>query len=488
VDSLSLAVAGLALVGGLAGLVGLLVRAQRAEGRALETLAATEAKQALLERRFSGVLDVEAETARVRESLSAERTAAEQQIAKLRSEADALRQQYSIAYQRHQSLDNEVRGLEESLEDISYGLYKPHFTYDDSDAYKRAIADARDDQKAMIRSGDATHCGTEWQVGGSKAEGRKLIKQYEKLILRAFNAESDACIANVSWNNFGVMEARIRKAHEALGKLGDRMNVSVTPAYRDARLGELRLVFESAEKRQKEREEQRRQRAEQREEERVQRELEKERAKAEQEELRYEKALETARAELATSIDAERESMLARVQALESDLAEAHSRKERAIAQAQLTRVGHVYVVSNLGAFGEGVVKIGLTRRLDPEERVKELGDASVPFPFDLHALVYSEDAPALETKLHTHFWDKRLNWANDRKEFFRATLNEVHEALHGLGLEAKVLHVPEAREYRESMETAERSRTTKSSARAAPPARGLPEDPFDQTSVPAQV
>jgi len=486
VDSLSLLIAGLALVAGIAGLVALLVRAQRAEARAVEALAATEAKYSLLDQKFSPVLDVEAEVTRARESLSAERASGEQEIERLRSEADALRQRYSTAYRRHQSLEAEVRSLEESLEDISFGLYKPHFTYEDSDAYKRAIADARDDQKQMIRSGDATHCGTEWQVGGSKTEGRKLIKQYEKLILRAFNAESDACIANVSWNNFGVMETRIRKAHEALGKLGERMNVSVTPRYRDARLDELRLVFEAADKRQREREEQRRQRAEQREEERVQRELEKERLKAEQEELRYEKALERAREELATSIDAEREAMLARVEALEADLAEAHSRKERAIAQAQLTRVGHVYVVSNLGAFGEGVVKIGLTRRLDPEERVKELGDASVPFPFDLHALVYSEDAPALETKLHTHFWDKRLNWANDRKEFFRATLDEVHAALSGLGLDAEVLHVPEAREYRESMATAERSRTADSNVPANPPARGLPEDPFDQTSIPA--
>jgi hypothetical protein len=122
--------------------------------------------------------------------------------------------------------------------------------------------------------------------------------------------------------------------------------------------------------------------------------------------------------------------MEARIRQLEADLAAAQSRKERAIAQAQLTKVGHVYVISNIGAFGEGIVKIGLTRRLDPEERVHELGGASVPFPFDIHAMIYSDNAPEMETCLHEHFWDKRLNWFNNRKEFFRIELAEVQGEL----------------------------------------------------------
>jgi hypothetical protein len=175
--------------------------------------------------------------------------------------------------------------------------------------------------------------------------------------------------------------------------------------------------------------------------------------------------------------------MVARVQTLEAELAAAHDLKERAIAQAQLTKVGHIYIISNIGAFGEGVLKIGLTRRLDPEERVKELGDASVPFPFDIHALIYSENAPALETRLHNHFWDKRLNWANDRKEFFRANLGEVNTALRELGLEANLLNVPEAREYRETLVAVERNRSD--SSPDAPPAAStrLPADPFAEST-----
>ena len=200
---------------------------------------------------------------------------------------------------------------------------------------------------------------------------------------------------------------------------------------------------------------------------------------AEKDEAKYQKALDTARRELETTHDAEREAMAARVQALETELAAAQDRKERAIAQAQLTKVGHVYVISNIGAFGEGVLKIGLTRRLEPEERVKELGDASVPFPFDIHTLIYSENAPALEARLHNHFWDKRLNWANDRKEFFRVNLDEVSAALTELGLKANLLNVPEAREYRETLVVVERNRSGSSPNAPTVASTRLPADPF---------
>jgi hypothetical protein len=278
------------------------------------------------------------------------------------------------------------------------------------------------------------------------------------------------------------MKARIEKAFDNLNKLASVMQVSLTHDYKSARLEELGLVFEAAEKRQQEREEQRRQREEQREEEKVQREWAKKQEEAAKDEAKYQKALNAARLELEQTHDAEHEAMAALVEKLEAELAAAHDRKERAIAQAQLTKVGHIYVISNIGAFGEGVLKIGLTRRLDPEERVKELGDASVPFPFDIHTLIYSDNAPALEARLHNHFWEKRLNWANDRKEFFRVNLDEVGNAIKELGLEAQVLTIPEAREYRETLAVVERNslgavgiqQTVGQSTR-------LPADPFAQ-------
>ena len=480
-ENLILTFAGAALLGAV-GLAIALGVSRKAAREISSSLQACQQGRAELERRFSSVLDAESEAKRLRSLAEAQNAEIARETLKLKSESETLRQQYATAFQRYQQLNAEVSSLEEDLENVAVGLYKPHFTYVDSENYKNAISMARGRQKTMIRSGLATQCETAWTVGGNKREGERMIKDYERLVLRAFNAESDAAISNASWNNLEVMKTRIEKACDALNKLGAVMHVSLTPEYMAARVEELRLVFEAAEKKQQEREEQRRQREEQREEERVQREWMKKQEEAEKDEAKYQKALDTARRELETTHDAEREAMAARVQVLEAELAAAHDRKERAIAQAQLTKVGHIYVISNIGAFGEGVLKIGLTRRLEPEERVKELGDASVPFPFDIHTLIYSENAPALEARLHNHFWDKRLNWANDRKEFFRVNLDEVRTALSELGLEANLLNVPEAREYRETLVVVERNRSGSSPNSPTVASTRLPADPFAES------
>jgi hypothetical protein len=477
-ENLILALAGAGILGtvGLAIALGISRKAARDVSSNLQ---ACQQSRAELERRFSSVLDAESEAQRLRALADAQNAEAARETLKLKSEADTLRQQYTTAFQRYQQLNTEVSRLEEDLENVAVGLYKPHFTYVDSENYKNAIYMVRERQKTMIRSGQATHCGSEVRVQGDKRKGEQLVKDYEKIVLRAFNAESDAAISNVSWNNFEVMKTRIEKTFDTLNKLGTAMHLSLTPEYKAARVEELRLVFEAAEKQQQEREEQRRQREEQREEERVQREWRKKQEEAEKEEDKYQKALDTARRELESTHDAEREAMAARVQALEAELAAAHDRKERAIANAQFTKRGHIYVISNIGTFGEGVLKIGLTRREDPTERVKELGDASVPFPFDIHTLVFSEDAPGLEARLHNHFWDKRINWANDRKEFFRVNLEEVRTALRELRLEANLLNVPEAREYRETLVAVERNRSSSSSNAPTVASTRLPADPF---------
>jgi hypothetical protein len=435
--------------------------------RAMEGAECEAAKRSLkqLTERFASVLDVEDEVAKARESADIAKAEAARVIASLNAEMDTIRAKYTTGLAKYEELSKTVRSLEESLDSIDLGLYKPHFTYADSESYKRAIDDIRQEQKDMIRNGRATICGAtltvmkEWQGGkhttviaGSTRDGERLASQMQKLMLRAFNAESESAIANVSWNNYNVMQARIDKAFEALNKLGAMLQVQLSPPYLNARLQELKLVFESAEKKQQERVEQRRLREEQREEERVQHELQREQEAAEKDATEYEKAIAKAQRDLASARDSEREAMQSRITALEADLAAAIMRKERAIAQAQLTKAGHVYIISNIGAFGEGVVKIGLTRRLEPEERIRELGDASVPFPFDTHALIYSENAPELEAKIQERFWGQRLNWSNDRKEFFKVDLHEVQNALTEFGLQTELLMVPEARDYRETL------------------------------------
>jgi len=427
--------------------------------------------------------NAEAEVARLRADAEKTQDAAGQELNRARGEMQGLATQYAVGRARYEELGREVASLEESLSSVEIGLYRPHFTFADSESYKAAIEVSRQRQKALIKSDQAAVCGTSWTVGGSTREGERMVKQTQKVILRAFNAESEAAVANVSWSNYAVMEARIDKAFEVLNKLGTVLQVKLTDEYRASRQEELKLVFEAAEKRQQERDELRRRHAEQREEEKVQRELQQEQEEAAKDEATYQKALIKAQAQLQASVDGEREGMLQRIQQLEVDLAAARDRKERAIAQAQLTKVGHVYIISNIGTFGEHVIKIGLTRRLDPAERVHELGDASVPFPFDIHALIYSENAPELEKRLHDHFWDRRLNWANDRKEFFRIEVPELQAQLTELGLKTELLTMCEAKQYRQTLAAQlarfERPATMPKSAEVM-----FPIDPFEGMQV----
>jgi len=247
------------------------------------------------------------------------------------------------------------------------------------------------------------------------------------------------------------MEKRINKSWEALNKLSSSQTVEITPAYRSLKLQELYLVHEYQEKVYEEREEQRRIREEMREEERAQKELEKAKLKAEKEEQSYQKALEKARAEVEQAVGSKHEKLQHKIEELQRRLEEAHANKERALSRAQMTRSGHVYVISNIGSFGENVYKIGMTRRLEPMDRVRELGDASVPYRFDVHAIIYSEDAPTLENQLHNMFQHRRVNLVNRRKEFFEVTLDEIAEAVHEHHGEIEFVRVPEAEESRKT-------------------------------------
>lgn len=208
---------------------------------------------------------------------------------------------------------------------------------------------------------------------------------------------------------------------------------------------ELRLTHEYRERLKVERDE----RAEESKQKREEKRLAQEVKKAKEQEERYEAMLEKVRQEVGVLNPAAQAKKIAD---LERQLEEAHEQSQRAQAMAERTKTGFVYVVSNLGSFGEDVVKIGLTRRLDPSDRVKELGDASVPFLFDTHAMIYSAEAPALEAALHKKFEDRRINMSNMRKEFFRASIQEVRDAVELLAPGTDFHEDIEAQEFRETI------------------------------------
>jgi hypothetical protein len=269
-------------------------------------------------------------------------------------------------------------------------------------------------------------------------------------------------VAKVKYSNATTLEARIKRSYEQLNKLGKTNSAGITDAFLQLKLQELYLVHEHRVKQQQEKEEQQRIRDQMREEEKAQREFEEAEEKAAEEEEVAERALDKARLafeeatrgqlQMTEQAKAQNAALATQVSKLENELKEAIDRKAKAIARAQLTKSGHIYVLSNIGSFGMDLYKLGMTRRLDPYERVKELGDASVPFPFDLHAAIYSENAPELECKLHKHFADRRVNLVNLRREYFRVTLEEIIEAVSLFHGEITFVKFPEAAEYRETM------------------------------------
>ena len=401
--------------------------------------------------RYKGVINVETELHNRTTELNALVTKLDNLGNEFALENAKLNRDFQNKRTVYESLLKEVSLLEENLEDISYGIYKPHFTYATSDEYKESLIKSVEKQKETIRLEKATLCAHNWIVEGSAEKGKKMVKEASKLMLRAFNGECDAAIAKVSWNNISNMEARINKAFEALNKLGSTNKISITDYYRDLKLEELWLEFELQKKIQAEKEEQRSIREQMREEEKALKELEKAAKDAQIEEERYEKALEKAKLEVEKASGAELEKLNAKIAELNANLENAHIQKERAISQAQLTKSGHVYIISNIGSFGDNIYKIGMTRRLEPMDRVKELGDASVPFDFDVHGMIYSDNAPALENTLHRHLENKRLNLANTRAEFFVTSIDEIEQIIKEFNLTVKLTKLAEAKEFRES-------------------------------------
>ena len=339
----------------------------------------------------------------------------------------------------------------QDLENYDYGIYEYSFNLDDSNAYKDSIKSNKEKQKELIKNKTAATCETEWTVDGSVSRGRAQTTQNIKLALRAFNAECDSFISKIKWNNIHSVKPRFKQTFDAINKLTSKNHVEISYPYLNLKIQEAFLVYEQALIKEKEKEEQLEIKRQIREEEKAQREVDRIVLQAKKEEALTLKALEEAKKNLGAAHESEVTDLQAKIDALETELRDKHNTTERAISQAQLTRRGHVYIISNIGSFGEDVFKIGLTRRLEPMDRVKELSSASVPFSFDVHAMIYSEDAPALEKLLHNSFSLHRVNKANSRKEFFNISIEGIENKVKELGLDMKLTRLAEAKEFRQS-------------------------------------
>lgn len=371
-------------------------------------------------------------------------------VAELEAKKERLEKEIDKRTSKIDALKKEAIFFEDAITFQEFGLYTPRYDFVTSEEYKEELDRIRDAQKKLIKNDKAIIGATTWTVNGSKSKGNKMIADMKKLFLRAFNSDCEDVISKVKYNNFDMSLKKIRQSANSIEKLGKSMSLQITQKYIDWKEEELTLAFEYQQKKQEEKEAQKAARAEMREAARLQKEIEAQRKKIEKEQTHYQTAYEKLLKQLEE--DPDNSDLLAKKSELENQLNDI----DRAIKDIDYReanqRAGYVYIISNIGAFGENVYKIGMTRRLDPQDRVDELGDASVPFNFDVHAMIFSDDAPALEAALHKAFEDRKLNMVNTRREFFNVTLDEIKEVVkENFDKTVEFVDVPDAEQFRVS-------------------------------------
>lgn len=326
-------------------------------------------------------------------------------------------------------IKNDISIYQPILDLVNVGFIEdPEYLFETSERFKEEIKEIRRKQKGLIADKKAVFVPDGIALTSNKSYTNKVLGGQSKLMLKAFNVECDNLMLAVKPSNYAKILERIDKLATDIEKTTVSLKCGFTKEYVELKFKECELQYQFKLKDAREKEEQAAIKEMMREEQKAIREFERALAKAQKEEKMYQEALESARKELEHSNDADREKLMSKIALLEKHLEEAEENEKRAQSMAELTRRGHVYVISNIGSFGEDVYKIGLTRRLEPMDRVKELGDASVPFKFDVHAMIFSEDAPALETSLHREFTQNRVNQVNHRKEFFNVSLLDIKD------------------------------------------------------------
>jgi hypothetical protein len=338
----------------------------------------------------------------------------EQRIAFLETENAALRSRLELSGGSANSfvqLDDQ-RVLQE------VGIYRYHHPLENADSYKSRL-DALEERIAeAVKAGSAIERSSSFTFDGSLAKGQAMAGDLGRLMLRAYNAEAENAVRSLRVGNVVTAKKRLEASRTAIARLGRMMEMRIHSSFHALRIEEIELAADFLKRKQEEREAAAEERERLREQRKVELELAEERERLDKERAHIAAAIGILQGAGEVDVDLER-----RLAEIDSAIASNDYR-------AANIRAGYVYVISNRGAFGENVVKIGLTRRLEPQERIDELGGASVPFRFDVHALYFSEDAVSLEQELHSQFSARRLNWSNNRKEFFFASPSEVRDAL----------------------------------------------------------
>ena len=376
------------------------------------------------------------------------------ELQKQNTELDAKVKEY---YQKSGELSdiiNEIERERESLRQLEVDTTIATYNFSDydkitSEECKNEIAMLKTQEQQLIKSGQAVICSVDREAKGM----RKLCANNERQILRCFNTECDNILLAVTFKNIDTLRNKLQKSFETLNKIFEVDNVQLTDKLLDIKLKEISLTYTAELKKEAEREEQKAIKAQMLEEEKVRREIEREKNRIEKEEHQFRNEISKLMKYLQKASDIEKQLYIDKIQELEDKLKLLEKDKENVLQREQNTRAGYVYVISNIGSFGENIYKIGMTRRLEPMDRVKELGNASVPFEFDVHAMIFSEDAPKLENILHETFRENQVNKVNPRKEFYNVPLEKIEEVVkNNYNATVTFTMIAQATQYRESL------------------------------------
>lgn len=384
----------------------------------------------------------------------------ESQKNKSKTELDSIERELKNKKNELEKINKKLTHVEEEFEEnvgiieVSGVMNLPNYNMNSSEGYKEELKAIRQKQKEMVKNKTAVEY-SDWLVNGSKKEGKKLTNSMIKLVLRCFNVECDNVILKVKFNNYDSCVNKLYGVRESINKISDCTNVTISYDYLQLKLKELKLAFCYEQKKQEEKEEQQaireQMKLEAEEEKRREQEIQEQMARIEKDSKHFTKQIEQLEEQIIIDPN---EDLLREIEELKAKLRENEEKKEEVEHQKVMPKAGYVYVISNEGSFNKkDRYKIGMTRRLVPEERIRELSNASVPFPYDIHAMIFSEDCPKLESDIHRLLDDKRVNKVNNRKEFFDVTLEEVEEIITNLlGKEVQFTKIAEAQQYRESL------------------------------------
>ena len=375
--------------------------------------------------------------------LSAQKAAIEGELTERRNESANIDREIAEKKKQLVSFDDEMLMQE-------FGLYQPRFDFQTVDDYKEKLKQIREQEKALVRDANARAKRTSWTVNGSVTQGRKMVGETTRLLMRAFNSECDDYVRKVKFSNIDKTLESIDKLRSTISKLGATMGISISYEYADLKKEEAMVAYEYARFKQEEKERLRALREQEREEAKLQKEIAEQRKKLEKERKQNQSALDDVLKRIQKAEGDELAALEEKKAELEHTLGEIEKAKSDVDYREANKKAGFVYVISNIGSFGENVYKIGMTRRLDPMERISELSDASVPFNFDVHAMIFTEDAPGLEAALHREFDSRKVNKVNTRREFFRVTLDEIKRVVKSnYDKTVEFVDVPDAEQYR---------------------------------------